>query len=83
MFQKLRTDLVKKLAGIKLVLVNADGFVSDGEPVHGPRDLQRIIATSSPGKTVLLRVMREGKETELSVVVGMYQEPPARERSGR
>jgi serine protease Do len=55
----------------------------DGEPVHGPRDLQRIIATSSPGKTVRLRVMREGKETELSVVVGVYQEPPARERPGR
>ncbi|MGH7851375.1 MAG: hypothetical protein ACREOP_13840 [Thermodesulfobacteriota bacterium] len=35
MFQKLRTDLVKKLAGIKLVLVNADGFISDGAPVHG------------------------------------------------
>ena len=26
MFQKLRTDLVKKLAGVRLVLVNADGF---------------------------------------------------------
>ena len=35
MFQKLRTDLVKKLAGIKLILVNADGFISDFEPVHG------------------------------------------------
>ncbi len=35
MFQKLRTDLVKKLAGIKLILVNADGFISDDEPVHG------------------------------------------------
>jgi 3-deoxy-D-manno-octulosonate 8-phosphate phosphatase KdsC-like HAD superfamily phosphatase len=30
MFQKLRTDLYKKLAGIKLVLINADGFISDG-----------------------------------------------------
>ncbi|MCL4246370.1 MAG: hypothetical protein KJ002_14755 [Candidatus Dadabacteria bacterium] len=26
MFQKLRTDLVKKLAAVRLVLVNADGF---------------------------------------------------------
>ena len=55
----------------------------DGEPVHAPRDLQRIIATAPPGKTVRLRVVREGKETELSVAVGLYQEPSGRERSGR
>ncbi|HVY54962.1 MAG TPA: hypothetical protein VHC46_04315 [Thermodesulfobacteriota bacterium] len=35
MFRKLRTDLFKKLAGVKLVLVNADGFISQGEPVNG------------------------------------------------
>lgn len=46
----------------------------DEEPVQGPRDLQRIIATSPPGKTVKLRLVREGKETELSVTVGLYQE---------
>lgn len=34
MFQKLRGDLVKRLAGIKLILVNADGFMSDAA-VHG------------------------------------------------
>lgn len=42
MFRKLRTDLVKKLAGIKLVLVNADGFISDGEignGSHGPNGI--------------------------------------------
>lgn len=55
----------------------------DDEPVNGPRDLQRIIATSPPGKTVTLRVVREGKETALSVTVGLYQEPTARERPGR
>lgn len=30
MFQKLRTDLVKKLAGIRLVLINGDGFAENG-----------------------------------------------------
>lgn len=50
----------------------------DGEPVQGPRDLQRIIATSPPGKTVKLQIIREGKETELSVTVGIYQEPAKR-----
>lgn len=55
----------------------------DGQPVQGPRDLQRIIATSPPGKTIRLRVMREGKETELSVTVGQYKEPSERQRSER
>lgn len=55
----------------------------DGEMVHGPRDLQRIIATAPPGKTVKLRVVREGKEQELSAVVGVYQEPSERPRPGR
>lgn len=35
MFRKLRTDLVRRLAGIKLVLVNADGFISDGAQDNG------------------------------------------------
>ena len=35
MFQKLRTDLVKKLAGIRLVLVNADGFGRGEENGNG------------------------------------------------
>jgi len=55
----------------------------DGEPVHGPRDLQRIIATTPPGNTVGLRLIREGKETELPVVVGLYQELTERQRSVR
>lgn len=55
----------------------------DGESVHAPRDLQRIIATSPPGKTVTLKVVREGKETELSVTVGLYKEPTPREPPGR
>ena len=35
MFRKLRTDLHRKLAGIKLVLVNADGFGKDSGHVNG------------------------------------------------
>lgn len=55
----------------------------DGEPVQGPRDLQRVIAASPPGRIVRLGVMREGKETELSVTVGLYKEPSERQRSER
>ncbi len=52
----------------------------DSEPIHGPRDLQRVIATTPPGKTVKLRLIREGKETDLPVTVGLYQEPTERQR---
>lgn len=52
----------------------------EDSPVHGPRDLQRIIASSPPGSTVRLTVVRGGQETTLSVTVGLYQEPPARPR---
>jgi serine protease Do len=45
----------------------------DGAVIEEPRDLQRIIASTPVGKAVKLSVMREGKETELSVVVGPYQ----------
>ena len=45
----------------------------DGSAVDEPRDLQRIIASTPIGKTVKLSVMREGKPTELSVTVGVYQ----------
>ncbi len=44
----------------------------DGAPVGEPRDLQRIIASTPVGKTVKLSVMREGKQTEVSVTVGAY-----------
>jgi serine protease Do len=48
----------------------------DGSRVETPQDLQRIISTTMVGKTVTLMVVREGKETELYVTVGLYQEPP-------
>lgn len=50
----------------------------DGTRIEGPRDLQRIIATTPVGKTVRLTLVREGKETDLSVTVGRYREPTAR-----
>ena len=46
-----------------------------GAPVVTPRDLQRIIATTQPGKAVPLVVIRNQKEVELSVTIGLYQEP--------
>ena len=45
----------------------------NGAPIEEPRDLQRIIASTPVGEIVKLSVMREGKPTELSVTVGVYQ----------
>jgi serine protease Do len=52
----------------------------DGSRVDAPRDLQRIIALTPVGKTVTLTVVREGKENEIPVTVGLYQEPQTRRR---
>ena len=53
----------------------------DGAPVDGPRDLQRIIAAAPVGKIVTLTIVRGGKETNVPVAVGLYQEPTARQES--
>jgi serine protease Do len=47
----------------------------DGASLEGPRDLQRIISATPVGRTVKLKVWREGKPTELDVVVGAYEGP--------
>jgi YrbI family 3-deoxy-D-manno-octulosonate 8-phosphate phosphatase len=39
MFQKLRTDLVKKLSGVKLILINAEGFSPGDIHNHGANGL--------------------------------------------
>jgi serine protease Do len=45
----------------------------DGARVDEPRDLQRIISSTPVGQAVKLSVIREGKETEVSVTVGAYR----------
>ncbi len=45
----------------------------DGARIEEPRDLQRIISSTPVGQTVKLSVVREGKETEVAVIVGAYQ----------
>jgi serine protease Do len=45
----------------------------DGIELEGPRDLQRIISSTPVGQTIRVLVRRGGKDTELSVVVGEYQ----------
>jgi len=55
--------------------VKADDVILavDGAQIEGTRDLQRIISSTPVGRAVKLYVMRAGKETELEVIVGLYQ----------
>ena len=52
----------------------------DGARINEPRDLQRIISSTPVGRSVKLSMMREGKETEVSVVIGLYDAGSARPR---
>lgn len=52
----------------------------DGQPVAGPRDLQRRVGRTPPGADLRLRILREGQEQEVVVRVGRApEEPPAAE----
>ena len=42
----------------------------NGQPVNEPRDLQQIVASLPPGKTVPLGVLREGRRETLAVQIG-------------
>ena len=47
----------------------------DGSPIGTPRELQRVIGTTPAGKTVKMRLLRDGQEQELPVMVGKFPEP--------
>ena len=55
----------------------------DGARVEEPRDLQRIISSTPVGRSVKVSVVREGKVTELAVIVGAYEDGTAAARSSR
>ena len=68
--------------------VRADDVIVgiDGTPLDSPRDLQRVVSSTPVGKKVRLGLVREGRETEVEVTIGLYQErempraePPRRE----
>jgi serine protease Do len=47
----------------------------DDAKLDGPRDLQRIVASSPVGKKVKVMVMRDGQAKEVEVEIGRYHEP--------
>jgi len=50
----------------------------DGTPLEGPRDLQRVVSSTPVGKRVRLVLLREGRETEVEVTIGLYKERDVR-----
>jgi serine protease Do len=40
-----------------------------GTPVHKPRDLQEVVERSKPGQSYRIKILRDGKPMELSVVL--------------
>jgi serine protease Do len=55
----------------------------DGTTLDGPRDLQRLVASSPVGKKMRVTVWREGRETNVEVTVGRYRDVEEREESPR
>jgi serine protease Do len=50
----------------------------DGTRLDGPRDLQRLVASTPVGTKVRMILWRDGKETEIEVTIGRYREPEER-----
>jgi serine protease Do len=68
--------------------VRADDVIVgiDGMTLGGPRDLQRVVSSTPVGTKVRVALLRAGRETEVEVTIGLYQEgeqpraaPPRRE----
>ena len=49
-------------------------LVVDGNRLDSPRDLQRVVSSTPVGKTVKVVLVREGKQTEVDVTIGRYQD---------
>src|SRR5712691_1533771 len=58
--------------------VRADDVIVgiDGTALEGPRDLQRLVSSMAVGKKVRVALLRDGRETEVEVTIGLYREPP-------
>ncbi|HEX3176996.1 MAG TPA: trypsin-like peptidase domain-containing protein [Methylomirabilota bacterium] len=46
----------------------------DGTPLDTPRDLQRVVSSTPVGKQVRVRLLREGRETEVEITIGLYKD---------
>src|SRR5262249_8752133 len=56
--------------------VRADDVILgiDGTRLETTRDLQRVVSSTPVGKKVRVVLLRGGRETEIEVTIGLYQE---------
>jgi serine protease Do len=55
-------------------------LVVDGNRLDSPRDLQRVVSSTPVGKKVRVVLVREGKQTEVDVTIGRYEEAEEKEK---
>ena len=73
-------DLVVMVPARSVVLYAQIAQRSDIAVGESPRDLQRVVSSTPVGKRVRVVLLREGRETEVEVTIGLYKERVARER---
>jgi serine protease Do len=55
----------------------------DGKEVRDQHDLPQIVALTKPGKTVDVRLLREGKETTVAVTIAQMEGEPGKPAGGQ
>lgn len=68
MFQKLRSDLASRLAGIRILLVNAEGFANNGHGGNGIAGSEVRIVDSLSDVDVTCLAYSESRSHEISTV---------------
>ena len=69
------TDVVKGSPAEKAGFRRGDLIIEfDGKPVKDSTSLRNMVANTPPGKTVPVKVIREGKEVVLNVTLGEFPE---------
>ncbi|RMG73675.1 MAG: DegQ family serine endoprotease [Nitrospirae bacterium] len=78
------TDVVEDSPADKAGFKRGDLIVEfDGKPVKDSTSLRNMVANTPPGKQVMVKVVREGEEKILTVVLGEYPEKLEARRSYR
>ncbi len=69
------TDVVKDSPADKAGFRRGDLIVEfDGKPVKDSTSLRNMVANTPPGKKVLVKIIRDGEEKILTVILGEYPE---------
>ncbi len=77
------TDVVKDSPADRAGFKRGDVIIEfDGRPVEDSRNLRNMVANTPPGTRVQVRVLRDGKERILNVVLGEFPEKVMARKGG-